>query len=179
MSKRLVPLLLAFVASVAAAAVQPSLYIPGVGTEAVSASEIGVGAQGTTWLIEPVGPVTGSGGFDGAVTLVAGPSSLHFVYIDPIESVSEGCTYKDGSAICVVEYAMTGVTTVATTVTEPLSYFTVPGASTTSTPSAGSGSRSSAGAGAAQTNSPNAAAQLDLSAVFFLGVVGTAMLVLN
>jgi len=180
MSKRLNALLLTFVASVAAAGTEVSWYFPGVGTEAVSASEIGAGPDGTTLLLEPAGPVTASEIFTGAATLVQAPSSEILVYSDATESLSEGCFFSAGDMVCAVGYAVTGVTTFATTISVPLSP-TAPGSSTTSSPSAASSSSSSSGAGAAQTNTPNGAARLGLpeSSTIFLGVVGAAILVLN
>jgi len=190
-------MILVFAGSVVA---QTSLFIPGFDSQAISASEAGVGPDGTTWVIVP-GEATGAysdedAGFFGPATLVAGASSVGLVYVDPTYSISESCDYGNGVAICGVAYAMSGVTTMTTTVTEPIESLAVQGGgSTTQTPggsvttsvptnapTTGSGTSHSAGSStssaASQTHTANGAARHDLSFAFVLGIVGTIFMVL-
>ena len=84
---------------------------------------------------------------------------MKLYYDDSTQSLSENCVYKDGTAVCALQYAVTGIpTTYETTFTGPVTPF-------------------STANGAIQTQK-SSAARIGLSSAGLLGVVGAAMVAL-
>lgn len=137
---------------------QTSLYIPGFDPQPVSASQLGIGADGrTTWELKP-GVTSGTFdeiGFIGTgmfklqglpmkyififilATLVEGPNDAHLVYSDAAASfvVEENCSINGGVAVCSIVIA-SGTSTETALETESVIPFEVQGGG--AAPSAGS-----------------------------------------
>jgi len=136
---------------------QTSLYIPGFDPQPVSASEVGVGADGrTTWELAP-GVTSGTYediGFAGTATLIEGPSDAQLIYSEPAGGLylSESCVIANGIANCNIAAGQGGTTTTDSAV-ETASPFEVQGGSAP-TPAPAPTSSSAPSSGSSATNGP-------------------------
>jgi len=94
-------------------AAQQSLYIPGFDPQPVTASVLGVAADGshTTWGIAPGQPsgTLSDVGFNGPATLIEGPNDAEIIVSDQDEYVSASCGIANGLANCIAVATAQGI----------------------------------------------------------------------